>query len=335
MLKIRKMILPESLWPTRSPNKMSKPIGVTFHNTWGTGSALAEATFMRSNPRHVSYHYAVDDVEAIQCLPEDRHGWHSGDGYDGDGNRKTIGIECCYSKLDRDIEKFKKAEQNSAVLIALLMKKYNWNMKDNFFIHQDWSGKYCPHRTLDMGLARFKKMVQAEIDKLNAHVQKPNLPVIVRTTKALPVREFPNASSKSMGTAFPSRYTIVNIESGWGKLKSGMGWIDLSGVSYLDKSTIPGAPMKTIAQVAKDVVNGKYGNGINRVKLLSAEGYDPSLVQKEVNRLVGKVNLTDVAMDVLKGKYGNGDARVARLKKAGYDASAVQKEVNRILAKGV
>ncbi|MDV4149399.1 hypothetical protein R0131_00970 [Clostridium sp. AL.422] len=33
--------------------------------------------------------------------------------------------------------------------------------------HQDFSGKYCPHRTLDMGWQRFLNIIQTEIDNLN------------------------------------------------------------------------------------------------------------------------------------------------------------------------
>lgn len=44
------------------------------------------------------------------------------------------------------------------------------------------------------------------------------------------------------------------------------------------------APSKSIAEVAKDVIAGKYGNGTERRKKLAAEGYDPDTVQAEVNR---------------------------------------------------
>lgn len=33
--------------------------------------------------------------------------------------------------------------------------------------HQDYSGKYCPHRTLDYGWDRFKGMIQSELNQLN------------------------------------------------------------------------------------------------------------------------------------------------------------------------
>jgi len=43
---------------------------------------------------------------------------------------------------------------------------------------------------------------------------------------------------------------------------------------------------KSIAQVAKEVIAGKWGNGPNRVSRLKAAGYDAKAVQTEVNKLL-------------------------------------------------
>lgn len=44
---------------------------------------------------------------------------------------------------------------------------------------------------------------------------------------------------------------------------------------------------KTIDQIAKEVISGKYGVGEERVKLLKVAGYDPDEVQRKVNDLMG------------------------------------------------
>lgn len=46
------------------------------------------------------------------------------------------------------------------------------------------------------------------------------------------------------------------------------------------------APKKSIEQVAKEVIQGKWGNGAERKKKLAAAGYDYNEVQKMVNRLL-------------------------------------------------
>lgn len=43
---------------------------------------------------------------------------------------------------------------------------------------------------------------------------------------------------------------------------------------------------KTLTQIAKEVILGKWGNGEERKKKLKAEGYNYSAVQSEVNRLL-------------------------------------------------
>ena len=43
---------------------------------------------------------------------------------------------------------------------------------------------------------------------------------------------------------------------------------------------------KSVTEVAKEVLNGKWGNGDARKKKLQAAGYDYNAVQKEVNRLL-------------------------------------------------
>jgi hypothetical protein len=96
----------------------------------------------------------------------------------------------------------------------------------------------------------------------------------------------------------------------------------------------PVKPLKTVAEVAKDVINGKYGNGAARKKNLEAEGYDYNAVQAEVNRILSpkKKPLSEVAKEVINGKYGNGAERKRRIPlETGYTYAEVQAEVNKIL----
>ena len=48
----------------------------------------------------------------------------------------------------------------------------------------------------------------------------------------------------------------------------------------------PAPAGKTVTQVAREVIAGKWGNGADRRRRLSAAGYDPTTVQREVNRLL-------------------------------------------------
>lgn len=45
-------------------------------------------------------------------------------------------------------------------------------------------------------------------------------------------------------------------------------------------------PQKSITEVAKEVIAGKWGNGETRKQKLKAAGYDYAAVQKKVNELL-------------------------------------------------
>lgn len=64
-----------------------------------------------------------------------------------------------------------------------------------------------------------------------------------------------------------------------------VGWGQIRGYArpkYTEGVT--GRPSKSVEEIAKEVILGKYGNGEERRKKLSELGYDPDVVQAEVNR---------------------------------------------------
>jgi N-acetylmuramoyl-L-alanine amidase CwlA len=149
------------------------PEYITVHNTANDASANNEVQYMINNSSQVSYHIAVDDVEAVQGLPLDRNGWHCGDG-NGTGNRKSIGVEICYSRSGG--ERYRKAEQNAIKVIAQLLRERGWGI-DRVKKHQDWSGKYCPHRILDEGRwESFKAAIQKELQNKEENQMTNNEP---------------------------------------------------------------------------------------------------------------------------------------------------------------
>lgn len=155
-LTIRKIPMPVSQYSIKCPYGMS-PTRIVIHNTANDASAEGEIRYMQKNSAQTSFHYAVDDKEAVQGVDLWRNAWHAGDGGNGVGNRKGIAIEICYSKSGG--ERFLKAEENAAELAAKLLIDFGWGI-DKITKHQDYSGKYCPHRTLDLGWDRFVKMVE-------------------------------------------------------------------------------------------------------------------------------------------------------------------------------
>ena len=158
------------------------PEGITIHNTANDASAMSEISYMMNNNMQVSFHEAIDDYRCVQGIEHNRNAWHAGDGHQF-GNMRTIGIEICYSKSGG--ERFEKAEKNAAERIAFLMKQYGWNLNNitdtrhTIGTHQNRSGKYCPHRTLDLGLERFYNMIREEYRELTGENTQGNPNIVV------------------------------------------------------------------------------------------------------------------------------------------------------------
>lgn len=158
-MRIRQMLVDKNRYKYKCPYSMNAT-RIVVHNTANDASANNEIKYMINNNNEVSFHLAVDDKEAVQGIPFNRNTWNAGDG-NGKGNREGLSIEICYSKSGGD--KFIKAEKNAAKLIATLLKERNWGI-DKVTKHQDYSKKYCPHRTLDMGWDRFLNMIKEELN---------------------------------------------------------------------------------------------------------------------------------------------------------------------------
>ncbi len=89
---------------------------------------------------------------------------------------------------------------------------------------------------------------------------------------------------------------------------------------------------KSIEEVAKEVLQGKWGNGADRKNKLTSSGYNYDAVQNVVNRLISnKKSVDQIAKEVIQGKWGNGEIRKQKLIEAGYDYNKVQQKVNELL----
>ena len=200
----------EYLLTNHNPNHIDMPsvsmegkiIGVTIHNTsWITtaaGTTPAEQytrATVNGNMNDVRVHYYVDNVCAWQNLPLNLSGWHAADG-NGNGNRRTIAIECIMSSAYND--KDKKSEDNCARLAAALLKKYNLDI-NHLYTHTHWlnvrDGKsgsvdYLntaknPYKTCPLYIlphwAEFKKKVQSYMNSGSSAA--PSLKQLYRVRK--------------------------------------------------------------------------------------------------------------------------------------------------------
>lgn len=104
---------------------------------------------------------------------------------------------------------------------------------------------------------------------------------------------------------------------------------------YMDIIDIP---RKSTKELVMEILDGKWGNGAERKKRLTAAGYNYSVVQSAVNKAVAErdanseIDYVDkIAHEVLDGLWGNGLARRIELTNAGYDYNKVQARVNELV----
>ena len=313
MVSIRQIKCPTAKLLIKCPYAMEAE-EIAVHNTANDASAENEISYMHSNWNQVSFHVAVDDKEIIQGIDFNRNAWHAGDGGSGRGNRKAIAIEICYSKSGG--ERFRKAQENAAEYIASLLKERNWGI-EKVKKHQDYSGKHCPHRTLDeYGWDYFIALVEKYMGKTSA----PKEMYRVR-------KEWSDASSQI------GAYTV--LANAIKVCKEGYSVFDSNGnVVHSNKKVI----LKSVEEIAKEVIAGKWGNGAARKQKLTDAGYNYSEIQAKVSELlkpsapvVVKKSDVEIAKEVIAGKWGNGADRKKRLEAAGYNYAAVQTEVEKLL----
>jgi hypothetical protein len=306
MITPRKMLCPEVNKSWKFPYDMVAEFYVV-HNTANNASANDEITYMNRTKaqggKQVSYHYAIDDKEVVQGLEENVNGWHASDGANGAGNRKGIGIEICWSKSGG--EKFIKAEKLTAEFIAQELKKKGWGL-DRVKKHQDFdpNGKYCPHRTLDMGWQRFLNMIDSYMNPEPAPQPTP----VVEGFGVGDVVDFlggkhytsANGSTGYNVTAGPAKitatsegakhpYHVVHTDS----KSSVYGWVDASAIKVQEVAPTPAPqptpaptpapenkPIEIVVGAVVQFKGGKHYTGAN-----SDTGYNATAGQAKVTNI--------------------------------------------------
>ena len=99
-------------------------------------------------------------------------------------------------------------------------------------------------------------------------------------------------------------------------------------------------PTKDIETLAREVINGDWGNGQERYDRLTAAGYDYNAVQNRVNEILAgdkpapqpSYDLLDLVRRTIRGDFGNGQTRRDAL---GDKYDAVQHQVNENIKRGI
>ena len=140
---------------------------IVVHETDNTRSGADADAHARlqfnGNSRSVSWHWTVDDKEAVQSLEHIWSCWAAGS---DKGNKEGIQVEMCVNSDGN----YLKALQNTAELVAKIMKDENIPIQ-NVVQHNYFSGKNCPRnmRVGKVSWTQFITMVKAA----SGNVQQP------------------------------------------------------------------------------------------------------------------------------------------------------------------
>ena len=101
-------------------------------------------------------------------------------------------------------------------------------------------------------------------------------------------RSEPSRKGAINGQTGKGIFTIMEVKDGWGRLKSGAGWIWLENPTYctVQKTVTEKKTTKSIDEIAKEVIRGDWGNGSERKQRLTDAGYDYKTIQSRVNEML-------------------------------------------------
>ena len=239
-----------------NPGNISRIKYIVIHYVGALGGAQENCAYYGGGNRGASAHYFVGFAGEIwQCVEDRNIAWHCGASsykHPECRNANSIGIEMCVRKknaaslgaTDKDWY-FEGATVQSAIeLTKYLMQKYNIPA-DHVIRHYDVTGKICPnpyvYNTGTYTWDAFKKAKQCADQHAGCHVYNDagkkvytsaKLPYKVRPKTAnVPIRTGPAKTYSAARTFLQSgKYEIVEEKNGFGKLKSGVGWVYLKKV---------------------------------------------------------------------------------------------------------
>ena len=273
------------------------PKYIVLHYTATNGATAAnEVMYFATNPAAVnaSADFFVDDNEIRQYNTslDSRYSWAVGVDYSGGSapywgkctNANSISIEMCctYDSVHTGAWYISENTYKNAVeLTKYLMQKYNIPAA-NVIRHWDVCRKPCPGavgwipKFGEATWTRFKKDISGAASAVTtptkaAKTEKPANTPIYR------VRKSANDAKSQIGafTVLANAKKLANSHAGY-SVYDGTGKLVYS----------PGAKKKTVTELAREVIAGKWGNGNDRKNRLTAAGYDYAAVQAAVNKLM-------------------------------------------------
>lgn len=304
----------------RSGRKIEK---IAIHHMAGILTAKQCGGIFQNGNRKASSNYGIGkDAEVGLYVDEENTSYCNSN---WDSNCKSVTIETSNSSLGGDYPVSDAVLNKLIELVADIAKRNNLGKLvkgQNLVWHRMYAATTCPG---DYLLSKMDYIAE-QANKING--QTTSTP---QTTSKKSNEEIADeVIAGKWGNGDARKTALTNAGYDFSAIQSIVNE-KLTGKKEESKPTL-----KSIDEVAKEVIAGQWGNGQDRFNKLAAAGYDGNAVQNRVNEILGASSKTvsnkksneTIANEVIAGKWGNGADRKNKLTAAGYDYNAIQKIVN-------
>lgn len=292
--------------PNRSSPRNHKIDTVTIHCVVGQCSVETLGNVFAPTSRQASSNYGVGVDGRIGMYVEEKdRSWCSSNAAN---DNRAITIEVASDTK----EPYAVNAKAYAALIDLLVdickrngiKKLVWstNKADrvnhrngcNMTVHRDYANKSCPGTYLYERHAQIASEVNKRLGSTNIkpEPEKPSGGLYRVQTGAFKVKANADAmlakvKAKGFDTYMVKVGDLYKIQAGAFKVKANAEATlkKLQAAGFSAFITTGQGASKSVDELAREVLQGKWGNGAERKKRLEAAGYDYAAVQKKVNQL--------------------------------------------------
>ena len=286
---------------------------ITIHMMAGNGSLYTCFSWLSRPGNQGSVNYGIDSNGTIGVMiDEDKRAWTSSNRAN---DMRAVTIEVANDSGAPNWHVSDKAMLSLIKLCADICKRNGIKKLEytgdvtcktgNMSLHRWFAATSCPGPYLESKMVYIANEVNKKLGTTNTTTVKEKVQTAVNTitstsvnyiikvtaTDGLNIRKGPGvtyAITQYSGCPYNGVFTIVAEKKVgsqiWGKLKSGAGWICLSG--YTIKFNGGVVTKKSNKEIAKEVVQGKWGAGADRINRLKAAGYNPTTIQQLVNKLM-------------------------------------------------
>ena len=303
-----------------SPNKTSpRTQGVdriTPHCVVGQLSAESICGCFTSPSRQASCNYGIGTDGRISiCVEEKDRSWCSSSGAN---DHRAITIECASDKtapyamngnvyeslIELCVDICKRYGKSKLIWFGDKDKTLNYSPKSDEMIitvHRWFANKSCPGDWLYNRLGDLAAEVTKRLGDTSSAPSTPSTDTLYRVqTGAFSVKENADAMMAKVKEAGFDTY-MVQVD-GLYKVQTGAYSVKANAEAQVDtlkaagfdafvttesgSAVSGGTTLKSVSEIAREVLAGNWGNGEDRKNRLTSAGYDYSSVQAAVNKLV-------------------------------------------------